>query len=75
MLKPHLRIEDKSTPKAQSNEMLCSNMDRSIDRIGGGPVFFANEVDHHFRPEIENFEEAVVALHHTHKRFLALTLN
>ncbi len=35
--------------------LLCT---KKPDRIGGGPVFFVNEVDHHFRPEIENFEEA-----------------
>jgi selenocysteine lyase/cysteine desulfurase len=35
--------------------ILCS---KKPDRVGGGPVFFVNELDHHFRPEIENFEEA-----------------
>lgn len=33
-------------------------LSKKPDRVGGGPVFFVNETEHHFRPEIENFEEA-----------------
>ena len=28
------------------------------DRIGGGPVFFVNELDHHFIRGVEELEEA-----------------
>ena len=33
-------------------------LDRTPDRIGGGPVFFVNEKEHEFVANIEELEES-----------------
>ena len=33
-------------------------LDRKPDRVGGGPVFFVNELDHEFEANTEDLEEA-----------------
>ena len=45
-----------------SSGILCAKKklmyDRKPDRVGGGPVFFVNELEHEFDANIEDLEEA-----------------